>query len=515
MNNSTSSKLSSQQLATLPEQLEWERCRRDVCRFLSRHCQVENATDRQWIPFHLWPAQQETVRTLETSNKTAILKARQLGFSWAVIGWGLWHMCAHPAATVLLFSKRDDEAIELLDRRMKGMYDRLPQFIRDLAAQTNPQSRQGREQTDSKHQWQLPNGSRAIAFPSTGGRSYTGSIAIVDEADFIPNLDGLLNAVKPTVDAGGKLVVLSTVDKTKPQSRFKRIFEAARDGSNGYTPVFYGWDARPGRTQEWYEQECREKLAETGSLDVVYQEYPQTPEQAMAPLSADKRIHADWLAAVFIEQPLYHHPSMPASPGLEIYRPPQPGRQYVIGMDPAEGNPGSDDSALEVLDKSTGEEVACLAGKLQPEVLTAHADTLGRWYNSAGILCERNNHGHACILWLRTHSHLPVIAGHDLKPGWLSNVRGKPLMYDKCAEAIRDKEVIIHSRKTLQQLQSIEGATLRAPEGMNDDRADAFALAVMAAFRAPPPTTAPFVGAPGPTGIGYVSLHREQMGRNW
>jgi hypothetical protein len=55
-----------------------------------------------------------------------------------------------------------------------------------------------------------------MAFPTTGGRLHTASLALVDEAGFVPDLTELPNAVKPTVDAGGKLVLLSRADKSRP-----------------------------------------------------------------------------------------------------------------------------------------------------------------------------------------------------------------------------------------------------------------------------------------------------------
>ena len=152
----------------------------------------------------------------------------------------------------------------------------------------------------------------------------------------------------------------------------------------------------------------------------------------------------------------------------------------MIGADPAEGNPTSDDSALTVLDRQTGEEVAALAGKLQPSTLAAHADAIGAWYNKAPLLVERNNHGHAVLLWLRDNSRLLRLLGHDRKEGWLSSSKGKNLLYDATADAFRDRETILHSFATFTQLASIEGSSLRAPEGEADDRADAYALACQA-----------------------------------
>jgi hypothetical protein len=170
------------------------------------------------------------------------------------------------------------------------------------------------------------------------------------------------------------------------------------------------------------------------------------------------------------------------------------GRFYVIGADPAEGNPTSDDSALTVLDRDTGEEVASLAGKLQPSTLAAHIDTIGKWYNNAVVLIERNNHGHAVLLWLRDHSLLWRMPGHDGQEGWLSNSKGKALLYSAAADAFRERQTFLHSFATFTQLASIEGSTLRAPEGEADDRADSYALAYVASqIRAPKPYDGPLV----------------------
>ena len=118
-----------------------------------------------------------------------------------------------------------------------------------------------------------------------------------------------------------------------------------------------------------------------------------------------------------------------------------------------------------------------LAGKFEPEVFAAHIDTVGMWFNRATVMVERNNHGHAVLLWLEEHSKLRRLDGHDEKTGWLSSKLGKTLLYNEMADCFRDKSTTLHSFDTYTQLASIEGATLRAPEGDHDDRADSYALA--------------------------------------
>lgn len=452
--------------------VEWQRCVADPVYFLCEHAQVYNATPPAgWYPFHLWPAQKDVLRTIDANNLTILLKARQLGFSWLVVGYTLWTMLFRPQSTILIFSKRDDEAIELLDFRLKGMHDRLPEWMLDP----------GRP---SKHEWMFANGSRAKAFPTTGGRSYTGTLAIIDEADRFERedaLNSLLNAVKPTIDAGGKLVLLSSPDKSRPESTFKNIYRAAVAKENNYAPIFCGWNARPGRTPEWYEDQRKDIFARTGSYDDCKQEYPATSSEALSPRELDKRIPPAWLEQCYQEE--RPQPLCPTVPQLQVFRAPVPGRAYALGADPAEGNPQSDDSALTVLDHETGEEVASLAGRYEPGVFAGLIEAVSLWYNPQGVGCmvERNNHGHAVLLWLRDNGKAArILWGWDKHPGWLSSSKGKTILYDACAEAFRDRDTILHSAQGFYQLSSIEGATLRAPEGQHDDRADGYALAIKA-----------------------------------
>lgn len=443
--------------------------------FVERHCQIYDATEGIWTPFGLWPAQRRTLAVFESERLVVALKARQLGLSWLVLAFALWLMLFRPAATVLIFSKRDDEAMYLLgEERLRGMWSRLPAHVRSGHDVVN----------DNAHEWGLSNGSIARAFPTTAGDSYTATLAIVDEADLVPNLNSLMRSVKPTIDAGGRMILVSRSDKSKPGSEFKRIYRAARKGLNGWAPVFLPWDVRPSRDAAWYRAQRDDILSRTGSDDDLHEQYPATDVEALAPRTLDKRIAAPWLEQCFEELTPMAVDKLPAGsptlPGLEVYRLPVEERRYVMGADPAEGNPTSDDSALEVVDALTGEEVAALAGKYDPSVLAAHADRIGRWYNSAPVMVERNNHGHAVLLWLRDNSSLSRASGYDGKEGWLSSSQGKSMLYDATADAFRDRDATLHSFDTWSQLASIDGSTLRAPEGEYDDRADGYALATVA-----------------------------------
>ena len=270
-----------------PRQALWLACSKSPAFFLDRYGTLYDPPARGWTRFRLWPAQVAALEQLAAHRLAVVLKARQLGMSWLTVGFGLWQMIFRPAATVLLFSQRDDEAVHLLTFRLRGMYDRLPPLFQARAVLR-----------DNAHEFRLSNGSAALAFPTTGGRSYTASLAIVDEADHTDDLDGLLNAVKPTIDAGGRLVLLSTVDKSRPESPLKRIYRAAVAGENDYAPIFLPWHAHPGRTATWYAEQARDIRARTGGLDDLHQEYPATDLEALAPRAVDKFFPAEWLSKI-------------------------------------------------------------------------------------------------------------------------------------------------------------------------------------------------------------------------
>jgi hypothetical protein len=453
------------------QQTEMRRCRADMAYFINEYVLILNATNETWEPFSLWPAQRGFLDDLHENRQLVILKARQLGLTWLCLAYALWRIVFYPIATVAIFSRIETDAQELLDKRLKGMWERLPTWMKTAHVTE-----------DNKTKWELSTGSSAMAFATNGGRQYTFSLVMVDEADFHPDLPSLLNAVKPTIDAGGRMWLVSSSNKDLPDSRFKAIYRNAKHGNPEWRHVFLPWRARPERTPEWYERQKEQDMAETGSTDNVLGEYPATDSEALAPRSLDKRIAPAWIEACYAEMQPLDAPNAPALPGFEIYVPPQPGRKYVLGGDPAEGNPNSDDSALNVTDVDTGEQCARLAGKYEPSTFGGYIGQVSRYYNNAPAMIERNNHGHAVIQYVDEHErHVRLLKGHDEKVGWMSSKLGKALLYTECADHFKqnalDETKVLHSFRSYTQLSSIEGASLRAPEGQHDDDADSYALA--------------------------------------
>ena len=473
--------------------------------FVNTYVKIFSPDERGWITFNVWDTdvnpydnQEDLLNKMFEHNRLAVLKSRQLGASWLSLSFTLWAILFTPIQSVLILSKGETEAIAMLER-LKKMYDRLPRFLQadDIV-------------TINKRFFEISNGSAVRSVSTRGGDSYQATICIVDEADLIhrsgTSLSNVMLNVEPTLGIDGKLILISKSDKSRPDSTFKNIYRSAEAGENSFTPIFLPYNVHPARDEEFYERKKADSLGIDGTLDNLHESYPATPEDALAPKTKGKRLAYSWLKQCYHPmKPLVHITAydqeikwpdnldesvieeISTMVGLKIYAFPVEGADYIVSADPAQGLPTSDPSPLHVVNKETGEECALLREKLEPATLAALADKLGKFYNNARVMPERNNHGHTFIFAFQENSHLHLLNGWDVrkgkkmgvaKAGWLSSTKGKTMAYDVTAEKLKNKDCIIHDATTLQELSNIETATLKAPSGMHDDVATTFSIAL-------------------------------------
>lgn len=429
--------------------------------FANKYLQIYNATLMAWLNFTLWYSQAEFLYAIHKYDKVVVLKPRQIGATWTVLFYALWLMIFRAPAQILLMSKTESEAAELIDR-LRGMLTRLPDFLRPKL------------EVDNYTQIKLVNGSRALGFSTTRGDSYTATLVIVDEADLNPDLQRVMQALEPTMADGGKIVLLSRANKQKPVSYFKRIYRSATQGANNYYPIFFPWWARPDRTLAWYEAQVQDSLANGGSLDNVWESYPETPEQALAGLQLDKRIALKWLEKCYHPLPLLEPP--PSLRTTRLYEYPARYGRYIIGVDTAEGNVNSDDTAITIFNLDSLAQTAVVQGKYEPDATGALVATLSGYFNNADVLIERNHHGHSVISWLKNFApDVRLLRGRDGKTGFQTNTLTKTLGYNEVAIMVRDGHLIIRDEETLNQLAALDATTLSAEP---DDVADSVMLAV-------------------------------------
>lgn len=217
-------------------------------------------------PFILWPAQLTLLGDMLTERLLLILKARQLGISWLVLAFALWLCLYRPGRLVLVFSIGQNEANEML-RRVHAMYWRLSPALRAILPTITK---------DNTEEMGWVNGSRILSLPSraNAGSSYTASLAIMDEFAKNPRDGEIYTAVKPTIDGGGKLIILSSADGAG--NLFADLCKRAMEQAGRFAFRFLPWQSRPGRNQAWYDAVAADAI----DASHMKQEYPATPDEA-------------------------------------------------------------------------------------------------------------------------------------------------------------------------------------------------------------------------------------------
>jgi hypothetical protein len=226
------------------------------------------------MPFHLWDAQKELLGAIEGERLLLILKARQLGISWLICAYILWLCLYRPGRLVLMFSIGQDEANELM-RRVHVMYWRLPEDLRRALPQIVK---------DNTEEMSWSNESRVQSLPSrkTAGSGYTASLIVLDEFAKNERAKELYTAVKPTIDGGGKMIILSSAHGTG--NLFHEMCERAQKGVGRFVFRFLPWWARPGRDEAWYADVASDAVQSS----LMAQEYPATPDEAFSATNSER-----------------------------------------------------------------------------------------------------------------------------------------------------------------------------------------------------------------------------------
>ena len=257
----------TERAVVLGELAQFERCRRSFPAFL-RHVMVRSDDPLHpiitaWEP---WPHLIERAEAWAANESEVILKGRQLGFTWLVAAYFDWR--ARNGWACAIISKGQDEARAVL-ARVKFIEDNLPLFLRIGA-------------TFRADEATYPGGGMIHAFPSTpdAGISYTFQLLDMDEAAFHPYGAANYAAIRPTLSAGGQILINSTADPGMAGSGFMPdIYWASKRGETGYRAVFVPWRERPGRDAAWLE---RERAAFTGRADEFSAYYAETDAEAFA-----------------------------------------------------------------------------------------------------------------------------------------------------------------------------------------------------------------------------------------
>lgn len=467
-------------------------------------------------PLNLNPAQQilhdAVTKQLESEGKIRIiiLKARQQGLSTYVGGYLYYSVSQRKACKAMVITHHADSTRALFDMT-KRYHEHCPDILKP---HTKYSSRKeiSFDILDSSFVVSTA-GADAVARGETLSHVHCSELGFWQKSTAADNWNGLTQAVPNT--KGTAIFVESTANGVS--NTFYDLWTGACDGSNGYIPVFIPWFTDPDyredvpknfeRTPEEIDL-CeefnldneqlmfrRKKIAQNG-IDLWNQEYPATPEiawltsgrpvfnlEALGESVKNTRDLEQRLALEETEWNLHHRGE------LFVFRPHDPGENYVIGADVAMGIRNGDYSVAQVLD-SKKRQVAVWRGHVHPDYFAKILYHLGEYYNTAFICVENNSHGILTCTRLGKDMAYPNFyteVQHDkitdretVKLGFSTTAKTKPLIIDQLRAAIRDDEIELNDKITIKEMMSYivtESGAMQAEQGCFDDCVMSLALA--------------------------------------
>jgi len=455
--------------------METKRCYRSFVYFLRWAKIIEpptQSTPGGIIQFELWYHIKKIIATLKTDQLISLLKPRQIGASWTIAIWVLWNVMTKIGSTWMLFSKGENEAIELLGK-CRRVYSQLPAF---LQIKVNP---------DSATEMGFPimrSVIKAFAATETAGISFTASGVVDDEHSEHPYADQNYLSSKPTRDAGGQFISIFTANKLNPDNLATAIFTDALEGKNSFTPLFFPYSVRPGRDKEWYAETKRNiperELAKLSPELYMEQNYPASIDEALRPTQTISAFDINVINEMMGDT---RNPIKIEREGIDpkivhIYQDFHIGEFYIAASDCSHGV-GKDFSVTAIMNVRTGSVVAdIMSNLLSPEELALHSVRLLKEYHNPLWFPEDNGWGRVVITTGQNlgYKRFGYQDAKKTKIGWHTDEKTRFDLWGGLIPAINNHQITIYNQQGLKQFYDIirnvsKNGRIEAASSKHDD----------------------------------------------
>ena len=433
---------------------ELSKCAQDYNYAIKKYFKIEHPIKGK-INFELYDFQSKTLSELLKSKYSIILKSRQMGISTLVAAYALVNMLFKENFKVLVIATTQDVAKNLV-HKVKIMHANLPSWLKPQTVD------------DNKLQLTFSNGSsiKAVSSSPTAGRSEALSLLIIDEAAFVENIDRIWASAQMTLATGGDAILLSTpngVDNLFHQLWSDAEIQKAPDGLDPFNPIRLKWDLHPERDQRWRDQQTLHLGPRMASQEC-------DTDFLSSGHSVIEGETIKWYEDNIVKDPLERR-------GVDgdywIWAYPDYTKSYVVSVDPARGD-GADDSAIQVFDVESMEQVAEYIGKMSPRDLGRISVSIATEYNKALLVIENKNIGYDSVqeaidmqydniyysyradVYVDPIKH--ISKGYDLKskkdmvPGFTTTTANRPMIVSKIERYFTEREIKIYSKRLTSQL---------------------------------------------------------------
>lgn len=394
------------------------------------------------VPFILNEPQDKLYHIIKRENdagrpiRLIILKARQMGFSTLSEALIFHRTATKENVNSMIIAHKEDATTNLFNMS-KLFYENLPPILQPMRKASNSKELIFENPTRDLMEKVKNAGLRSKIKCATAGGEGVGrsdTLSNLHASEFAfwtgdkkSTLNGLMQSVPPL--AGTMVVIESTANGF---DEFKNMWDRAVAGKSDFIPVFFAWYELKDYRREYNgfeltaeEQQIKDayKLDNNqiawrrwcienncgGDIDLFKQEYPATPDEAF--LSTGKCLF-DKEKVILQQQRIkdkpykrgyfdYDYDGLRLSNiqwiddkkgAIKLYKEPIKGVPYVLGGDTA--GDGSDNFVGQMLDNTTGEQVATLKHTYDEDIYAKQMYCLGYFYNWAliGIECNYSSY---------------------------------------------------------------------------------------------------------------------------
>jgi len=454
---------------------EFKKCAGDPIHFMSKYIRVTHPV-RGLVPFNLYPFQHRIVNCLEDNRFNILRKFRQAGCTTIAAAYSLWMIIFQKHKQVVILSKGDTEATEVLDR-IKLMYDELPGFLKPGITD------------DNKHTLKLKTGSVIKSRPSgkQSGRSLAGSFLIIDEAAFIEAIDTIWAAVYPIISTGGRAFVLSTVNGVG--NWYHNVYDSAVNGKNSFNPIDIRWQEHPEYSYNENYSHLYEEMEKKG-LDIHSWEdttranmpIKQWLQEYECSFLGTGDTYVDGMVLKDISNQTSEEYYTKYNNRMRVWQEPHPQYSYIISCDTSLGR-DRDYSAFHIINLYNGQQVAeFYSNKTAINDFAQIIANEGMLYNIAHVICERNTIGNNLIDWLyNIYEYENLWSDEKGDIGFQVTAKNRDSILADMEEALRTDLIKVNSTRTCDELMTFiitEGGKAQAEKNHHDDLIMSLALAV-------------------------------------
>jgi hypothetical protein len=434
-------------------------------------------------------AQREFERRRGRAN--IVLKARQMGMTTWVAGRFFLKTVTQPG-TLSVQVAHTQEAAEEIFRVVRRFHHELPEELREGVLRTSRASAQSLVFPELDSEYRV----ETAGDPNAGRGLTVQNLHCSEVARWPGDARATLAGLLATMPANGGEVVLESTAQGAHGCFYE---EWMRAETNGWVRHFFPW-----WWEESYrldvgaevesEEECalvsahgltREQIAFRRRLQrqfgvLARQEYPESADDCFL---ASGSCVFDTEA---IDERLREAPSPVErrwAGALEVWLKPMAGREYLVAVDPAGGGSEGDYAAMQVLDAATGLQCAEFQGRCGLLELAERAAALGREYNGAMLIVERNNHGAGVLAYLTGTVKYTRIFEQDGQAGWLTTALSRPRVLEQVERLLGEGAESVMSARLLREMKTfVRNARGRtgAAQGQHDDLVMAMGIGLAA-----------------------------------